>query len=177
MIVGLLTVRRKDAPAMARIKRMPAGEVVEWLRAAEGADLVRESLRWQVQEPMETEVSEQLGASEQIGAGSPWSRRPTSAAFSTRRVDQLVESPGAAHQRLGGQPDLRRARRSECRRSGAAARKRLRLPLARRPRPRRSATAAACGARRSSLPTGCARPVGARFSDGGRRSGDRGVLD
>jgi putative transposase len=47
---------------MAGAKSMTAVEVVEWLRSQEGADLVRESLRWLVQELMEAEVSELIGA-------------------------------------------------------------------------------------------------------------------
>jgi putative transposase len=47
---------------MAGAKSMTAEEVVAWLRSEEGADLVRESLRWLVQELMEAEVSELIGA-------------------------------------------------------------------------------------------------------------------
>ena len=47
---------------MAGVKSMTATEVVEWLRSEGGADLVRESLRWLVQELMDAEVSEQIGA-------------------------------------------------------------------------------------------------------------------
>src|SRR5438094_260318 len=47
---------------MAGAKSMTAADVVEWLRSQEGADLVRESLRWLVAELMEAEVCEQIGA-------------------------------------------------------------------------------------------------------------------
>jgi putative transposase len=47
---------------MAGAQSMTACEVVEWLRSEEGADLVRESLRWLVSELMEAEVSELIGA-------------------------------------------------------------------------------------------------------------------
>ena len=44
---------------MAGVKSMTASEVVEWLRSEKGAVLVRESLRWVVQDLIEVEVSEQ----------------------------------------------------------------------------------------------------------------------
>jgi putative transposase len=47
---------------MAGAKSMTAEQVVGWLRSEEGADLVRESLRWLVSELMEAEVSELIGA-------------------------------------------------------------------------------------------------------------------
>ena len=47
---------------MAKGQRMTSDEVVALLRSEEGADLVRESLRWLVQELMESEVSELIGA-------------------------------------------------------------------------------------------------------------------
>src|SRR5215210_5520413 len=62
MIVGLLTVRRKEAPAMAGVNSMTVEQVVDGLRSEEGIDLVRESLRWLVSELMEAEVSELIGA-------------------------------------------------------------------------------------------------------------------
>jgi putative transposase len=47
---------------MAEKKRMTTEEVVEYLRDGEGADFVRESVRWMVGELMEAEVSELIGA-------------------------------------------------------------------------------------------------------------------
>jgi putative transposase len=47
---------------MAGAESMTAEQVVGWLRSEEGADLVRESLRWLVSELMEVEVSELIGA-------------------------------------------------------------------------------------------------------------------
>ena len=48
---------------MAEMERMTAEEVVRHLLEDEGgADLVRDSLRWLVQQLMEAEVSEQIGA-------------------------------------------------------------------------------------------------------------------
>jgi putative transposase len=47
---------------MAGAESMTAEQVVGWLRSEEGADLVRESLRWLVSELMEAEVSELIGA-------------------------------------------------------------------------------------------------------------------
>jgi putative transposase len=47
---------------MAEKKRMTAEEVVTYLSEGEGADFVRESLRWMVGELMDAEVSELVGA-------------------------------------------------------------------------------------------------------------------
>src|SRR4051812_46372545 len=47
---------------MAGPNSMTAGQVVEWLRSEQGADLVRDGLRWLVGELMEVEVSELIGA-------------------------------------------------------------------------------------------------------------------
>jgi putative transposase len=47
---------------MAETKRMTAEQVVSYLIEEEGADFLRESLRWVVQQLMEAEVSELIGA-------------------------------------------------------------------------------------------------------------------
>jgi putative transposase len=47
---------------MAETKRMTAEQVVSFLLEEEGVDFLRESLRWVVQELMEAEVSELIGA-------------------------------------------------------------------------------------------------------------------
>jgi transposase-like protein len=47
---------------MAETKRMTADEVVSYLLEEDGVDFLRESLRWVVQELMEAEVSELIGA-------------------------------------------------------------------------------------------------------------------
>ena len=47
---------------MAETKRMTAEQVVRYLLEEEGADFLRESLRWVVQQLMEAEVSELIGA-------------------------------------------------------------------------------------------------------------------
>src|SRR3989441_11849032 len=47
---------------MAETKRMTADEVVGYLLEGEGLDLLRESLAWVVQQLMEAEVSELVGA-------------------------------------------------------------------------------------------------------------------
>jgi putative transposase len=47
---------------MAGPNSMTAEQVIGWLRSEEGADLVREGLRWLVAELMEAEVSELIGA-------------------------------------------------------------------------------------------------------------------
>jgi putative transposase len=64
MIVGLFPrSRRRESTTMAEMERMTAEEVVRrLLEDKEGADLVRDSLRWLVQQLMEAEVSELIGA-------------------------------------------------------------------------------------------------------------------
>ena len=47
---------------MAETKRMTAEQVVSYLLEEEGLDFLRESLRWVVQQLMEAEVSELIGA-------------------------------------------------------------------------------------------------------------------
>ena len=47
---------------MAETKRMTADEVVSYLLEEDGADFLRESLKWVVQQLMEAEVSELVGA-------------------------------------------------------------------------------------------------------------------
>jgi putative transposase len=47
---------------MAEMKRMTAEQVVSYLLEEEGVDFLRESLRWVVQQLMEAEVSELIGA-------------------------------------------------------------------------------------------------------------------
>jgi putative transposase len=47
---------------MAEMKRMTADEVVGYLLEGEGVDVLRESLAWVVQQLMEAEVSELVGA-------------------------------------------------------------------------------------------------------------------
>jgi hypothetical protein len=46
MLVGLLTVRRREAPAMAGADRMQVEEVVRKVLVDEHADVLRESVRW-----------------------------------------------------------------------------------------------------------------------------------
>src|SRR4051794_16496930 len=62
MIVGLLKVRRKGAPAMAGADRMTIEEVVKTVLCDEHADVVREAVKAVVAEMMELEVSELIGA-------------------------------------------------------------------------------------------------------------------
>jgi len=47
---------------MAEKDRMTSEEVVRWLLASDGADPVRESLRWMAEQLMEAEVSDLVGA-------------------------------------------------------------------------------------------------------------------
>src|SRR3954470_9001830 len=68
MIVGLLKVRRKEAPAMAGADRMTIEEVVRKVLLDEHADVIREAVKAVVAELMEFEVSELIGA----GRGERW---------------------------------------------------------------------------------------------------------
>ncbi len=54
---------------MAERKRMTADEVVSYLLEEDGADFLRESLRWVVQQLLEAEVSELIGA--ELGERTP----------------------------------------------------------------------------------------------------------
>ena len=68
-IVGF-TVRREGVTTMAETKRMTAEQVVSYLLEEDGLDFLRESLTWVVQQLMEAEVSELVGAgSRRAGAG------------------------------------------------------------------------------------------------------------
>jgi transposase-like protein len=62
MIVGLPTVRRKESTTMAEEPRMTTDEVVAKLLSDEHVDFVRESLRWVVEQLMEAEVADLVGA-------------------------------------------------------------------------------------------------------------------
>jgi putative transposase len=62
MIVGLLKVRRKEAPAMAGADRMTIEEVVKQVMVREHGDVVRAALEAVCRELMEGEVSELIGA-------------------------------------------------------------------------------------------------------------------
>jgi putative transposase len=63
MIVGLFQESTNESTTMAELERMTADEVVRHLlEDPDGADLVRESLSWLVQQLMEAEVSELIGA-------------------------------------------------------------------------------------------------------------------
>src|SRR5215207_8207906 len=62
MIVGLLKVRRKEAPAMAGADRMTIEEVVKQVMVREHGDVVRAALEAVCRELMDGEVSELIGA-------------------------------------------------------------------------------------------------------------------
>src|SRR5512146_2506378 len=89
---------------MAETKRMTAEEVVGYLLEGEGLDFLRESLAWVVEQLMEAEVSELIGAGRGERAPEERERRGRAlvsvvreayvAGVSTRKVDQVVESLG-----------------------------------------------------------------------------------
>jgi transposase-like protein len=62
MIVGLLKVRRKEAPAMAGADRMTIEEVVKQVMVREHGDVLRTALEAVCAQLMEGEVSELIGA-------------------------------------------------------------------------------------------------------------------
>jgi putative transposase len=62
MIVGSAKSSTRGVTAMAETKRMTTEQVVGYLLEGEGIDFLRESLRWVVQQLMEAEVSELIGA-------------------------------------------------------------------------------------------------------------------
>ena len=61
-IVGLLKVRRKEAPAMAGAERMTIEGVVREVLLDEHADVIGEAVKAVAAELMELEVSELIGA-------------------------------------------------------------------------------------------------------------------
>jgi putative transposase len=64
MIVGFTPMKFDEgSTTMAETKRMTAEQVVGYLLEGEGLDFLRESLAWVVQQLMEVEVSELVGAS------------------------------------------------------------------------------------------------------------------
>jgi transposase-like protein len=63
IIVGFTPMKlTRGVTTMAEMKRMTAEQVVSYLLEAEGLDFLRESLTWVVQQLMEAEVSELIGA-------------------------------------------------------------------------------------------------------------------
>src|SRR5213595_1172967 len=61
-LVGSCQGSTRGVTTMAETKRMTAEQVVSFLLEDEGVDFLRESLRWVVQQLMEAEVSELIGA-------------------------------------------------------------------------------------------------------------------
>ncbi len=70
---------------MAETKRMTAEQVVSYLLEEDGADFLRESLRWVVQQLMEVEVSELIGA--ERGERAPEERLTQRNGYRPRRWD------------------------------------------------------------------------------------------
>src|SRR2546423_12289590 len=85
MIVGLLKVRRKEAPAMAGADRMTIEEVVKRVLLEEHADVIREAVKAVAAEMMELEVSELIGA--QRGERRPEDRATHRNGYRPRRWD------------------------------------------------------------------------------------------
>src|SRR5215213_864525 len=85
MIVGLLTVRRKGAPAVTGADRMTIEEVVRKVLREEHADVIREAVRAVAAEMMELEVSELIGAGR--GERRPEDRATQRNGYRSRRWD------------------------------------------------------------------------------------------
>jgi hypothetical protein len=71
MLVRLLTVDDKEAPAMAGVDRRAVEEVVGRVLVDERADVLRESLRWLVARLMEVEVVRHEALSDRAGCETP----------------------------------------------------------------------------------------------------------
>jgi Transposase, Mutator family len=69
MIVGLAEGSTRGVTTMAEGQRMTVEEVVAKLMSDEHVDFVRESLRWVVEQLMEAEVSQLIGA--ELGERTP----------------------------------------------------------------------------------------------------------
>ena len=83
-IVGLLKVRRREAPAMAGADRMTIEEVVRQVMVREHGDVVRAALEAVCRELMEGEVSELVGA--ELGERRPDDRDDASQRLPRARV-------------------------------------------------------------------------------------------
>src|SRR5918994_89847 len=84
-IVGLLKVRRKEAPAMAGADRMTIEEVVRKVLLDEHADVIRQAVKAVCAELMELEVSELVGA--ERGERRPQDRATHRNGYRARRWD------------------------------------------------------------------------------------------
>jgi hypothetical protein len=85
MIVGLLKVRRKEAPAMAGADRMTIEEVVRKVLLDEHAGVIREAVKAVAAQMMELEVSELVGA--ERGERRPEDRATHRNGYRPRRWD------------------------------------------------------------------------------------------
>src|SRR3954463_13863411 len=85
MLVELSHGSTKGRPAMAGPDRMAIEEVVRKVLADEHGDVIRDSVRWVVQELMEVEVSELIGA--RLGERRPEDRATHRNGYRSRRWD------------------------------------------------------------------------------------------
>ena len=143
---------------MAETKRMTAEQVVSYLLEGEGLDFLRESLRWVVQQLMEAEVSELIGAGR--GERAPEERLTHRNGYrprrwdDARRRDRAGDPEAPARQLL---PELPGA--APALRAGAGVRwsRRRTSPASRRARSTRWSSRSGCGSRRARS-RGSARP-------------------
>src|SRR3954469_4853668 len=85
MIVGLLRVRRKEAPAMAGADRMTIQEVAKKVLLDEHADVIREAVKAVAAGMMELEGAELIGA--RHGERRPDDRATQRNGYRSRRWD------------------------------------------------------------------------------------------
>src|SRR6266508_5707834 len=151
---------------MAETKRMTTEQVVGYLLEGEGLDFLRESLCWVVQQLMEAEVSELVGAAR--GERAPEERLTHRNGYRARTwatragelelaIPKLRRGSRGARCRGSAPVSTSRSRRSATGRSRAAT-----PTCGSMRRSRRSATAAASSGRRSCSPTPCTSPATAR---------------
>jgi putative transposase len=102
MIVGLAEGSTRGVTTMAERQRMTVDEVVAKLMSDEHADFVRESLRWVVEQLMEVEFSQLIGA--ELGERTP---------------DRATHRNGYRFRSYGGKPAGLRPLRLQPRRCGS----------------------------------------------------------
>ena len=135
---------------MAETKRMTAEQVVGYLLEGEGLDFLRESLRWVVQQLMEAEVSELVGAAR--GERAPEERLTHRNGYRARRVGDArgrarAGDPEAPPRQL--LPELPRAAPALASRRSSRSCRRRTSPASRRARSTRWSSRSGCGSRRA----------------------------
>jgi len=87
---------------MAETKRMTVEQVVSYLMEGEGLDFLRESLAWMVQQLMEAEVTELVGAAH--GERAPEERLAQRNGYRARTWATRAKNPGPRPRSGGRRP-------------------------------------------------------------------------